>query len=50
MGVAGYVSYATILVVKKLGGVQHVPRMTNLSQFYGLFKDQFDLEVVENIK
>ena len=48
--VTGYVSYALTLAVKKLGGVQHVPRMIELSQFSRLFKDQSTLEVTENIK
>ena len=44
------VSYAPALVARQLGGIQHVPRMTKLSQFFGLFKDQSALEVMKNIK
>jgi hypothetical protein len=44
------VSYAPALVARQLGGIQHVPRTTKLSQFSGLFKDQSALEVMKNIK
>jgi len=50
MGVTKYVSYASVLVVRQLRGVQHVPRMARLSHFLGLFKDQYALEVMKNIK
>jgi hypothetical protein len=44
MRVIGYVSYAFTLIVRQLGGIQHVLRTSRL------FKDQYVLEVVENIK
>jgi len=50
MGVTKYVSYASVLVVRQLRGVQHVPMMARLSHFLGLFKDQYALEVMKNIK
>jgi hypothetical protein len=50
MGATKYVSYASALVVRQLKGVQYVPRMAGLSYFLGLFKDQYALEVVKNIK
>jgi hypothetical protein len=37
--VTGYVIYVFTLVVKKLEGIQHVPRTTELSYFSRLFKD-----------
>jgi len=36
--------------MRQLRGVQHVLRTTGLSQFSRLFKDQFSLEVMKNIK
>jgi gamma-glutamylcysteine synthetase len=50
MGATKYVSYASALVVRQLKGVQYVPRMAGLSYFLGLFKDQYALEVMKNIK
>jgi hypothetical protein len=50
MVVTRYVSYTPALVVRQLGGVQHVQKMIGLSQFTRLFKDQSTLEVVKNIK
>jgi hypothetical protein len=37
------------LVVRQLRGIQHMPRMVGLSQFFRLFKDQYALEVMVNI-
>jgi hypothetical protein len=48
--VTRYVSYALALVVRQLGGVQHVPRTNRFSQFSRLFKNQSTLEVVVDIK
>jgi len=46
-----YVSYMPVLVVRQLGGIQHVSRMTKLSWFSRLFKDHSVLKVImENIK
>jgi hypothetical protein len=39
VGITGYVSYSPTLVVRQLGGMQHVPRTVGVSQFSGLFKD-----------
>ena len=50
IGVIGYVSNAPNSVVRQLGGVQYMPRMTGLFDFFGLIKHQSALEVVENIK
>jgi len=50
MRVTRYVSYTLALVMRQLRGVQHVPRTIGLSQFSRLFKDQFSLEVMKNIK
>ena len=44
------VNYAFALVARQLEGIQHVPKMTKLSQFSRLFKDKSTLEVNENIK
>jgi len=44
--VTRYVSYAPILVVRQLGGVQHVPKKNRFFQFSRLFKDQSVLEIV----
>jgi hypothetical protein len=50
MRVIGYVSYAFAWIVRQLRGIQYVLRTSRLSQFSRLFKDQYVLEVVENIK
>ena len=39
VGIIGYVSYAPALVVRKLGGMQFVPRTMGITRFVGLFKD-----------
>jgi len=45
-GVTRYVSYAPVLVVRQLEGVQHVPRTNGFFQFSRLFKDQSVLEII----
>ena len=50
VGITGYVSYAPTLVLRQLGGLQHVPRTIRLAEFSKLFKDQFAQEVLETIK
>ena len=39
IGITGYVSYASALVITQLGGIQFVLRTTGIAQFFGLFKD-----------
>ncbi|KAL3584156.1 hypothetical protein D5086_015217, partial [Populus alba] len=46
----GYVSYAPALVIRQLGGIQHIPRTVGLAEFFGFFKDQSVREVLETIK
>jgi hypothetical protein len=50
IGITGYVSYAPALVIRQLGGIQHIPRTVGLAEFSGFFKDQSALEVLETIK
>jgi hypothetical protein len=50
IGITGYVSYAPALVVRQLGGIQHIPRTVGLAEFSGFFKDQSAREVLETIK
>jgi hypothetical protein len=39
VGIIGYVSYAPALVIRQLGGMQFIPRIIGIAQFFGLFKD-----------
>jgi len=50
IGITGYVSYAPALVIRQLGGIQHIPRTVGLAEFSGFFKDQSAREVLETIK
>ena len=50
IGITGYVSYAPALVIRQLGGIQHIPRTMGLAEFFGFFKDQSAREVLETIK
>ncbi|KAL9376375.1 hypothetical protein Peur_030496 [Populus x canadensis] len=50
IGITGYVSYAPALVIRQLGGIQHIPRTGGLAEFFGFFKDQSAREVLETIK
>jgi hypothetical protein len=50
IGITGYVSYAPALVIRQLGGIQHIPRTVGLAEFFGFFKDQSAREVLETIK
>jgi len=50
VGITGYVSYTPALVVRQLGGMQFVPRILGIAQFFGLFKDPIAQEVLEIIK
>ena len=50
VGITGYVSYAPVLVVRQLGGMQFVPRTLGIAQFSGFFKDPMAEEVLEIIK
>jgi hypothetical protein len=50
VGITGYVSYAPALVIRQLGGIQHIPRTVGVAEFSGFFKDQSALEVLETIK
>jgi hypothetical protein len=50
IGITGYVSYALALVIRQLGGIQHIPRTVGLAEFSGFFKDQSAREVLETIK
>jgi hypothetical protein len=50
VGITGYVSYAPALMVRQLGGMQFVPRTMGIAQFFGLFKDPIEQEVLEIIK
>ena len=50
IGITGYVSYAPALVIRQLGGIQHIPRTVGLAEFFGFFKDQSVREVLEIIK
>jgi len=50
IGITGYVSYAPALVIRQLGGIQHIPRTVGLAEFSGFFKDQSVREVLETIK
>nr|XP_034889980.1 uncharacterized protein LOC118030067 [Populus alba] len=50
IGITGYVSYAPTLVIRQLGGIQHIPRTVGLAEFFGFFKDQSVREVLETIK
>jgi hypothetical protein len=40
IGVTGYISYASALVARQLGGMQYAPRTLGLANFIGLFKHQ----------
>ena len=50
IGITGYVSCASALVVRQLGGMQFVLRTMGISQFFGLFKDPIAQEVLEIMK
>jgi hypothetical protein len=50
VGITGYISYAPALVIRQLGGIQHIPRTMGLAEFSRLFKDQSVQEVLETIK
>jgi hypothetical protein len=50
VGITGYISYAPALVIRQLGGIQHIPRTVGLAEFSRLFKDQSVQEVLETIK
>jgi len=50
IGITGYVSYAPALVIRQLGGIQHIPRTVGLAEFSRFFKDQSAREVLETIK
>jgi len=50
IGITGYVSYAPALVIRQLGGIQHIPRTVGLAEFSGFLKDQSAREVLETIK
>jgi hypothetical protein len=47
VGITGYVSYASALVTRQVGGIQHIPRTVGLAEFSGFFKDQSVREVLE---
>ena len=50
VGIIGYISYALALVIRQLGGIQHIPRTLGVAEFCGFFKDQSAREVLKTIK
>jgi len=49
IGVTGYISYASALVTRQLGGIQSIPRTVGLAQFIGVYKGAYN-EMLESIK
>ena len=50
IGVTGYISYASALVTRQLGGMQYTPRTLGLADFICLFKHQPFIEEMELIR
>ena len=50
VGITCYVSYAPALVIRQLRGIQLIPRIVGIAQFFGLFKDHIAQVVLEIIK